>query len=505
MAHKRKSGNKITFWRVNHPKLVNIIGVNLMYFINQKIIVTSGKLSVSNLKLMRRGDYFYLYHGSIDSMIEYGMTLIDKSGDDMVDGEIKLIGRIIDDEIEPCSIMNGFFQRRYEIIFPTDGIPISGNYYEGLQKNYDPNFPSDDNEIIYEIPQSQSSTLEKNILIPFFGVKIKVFSGLWTAKAKQPIKINFVPNFSVKQEKFFSLNMIFNGVPGTGKTYLTKAYAVAICGNKTIVEALQPYDSEFISDIYDEIKQEYDKFKAEGRIKFVTFHQSYGYEDFIEGLSPILDTNGNISYKIKPGVFKKFCETARMAPNENFVFIIDEINRGNISKIFGELITLIEEDKREEISVTLPYSQEEFTVPRNVYIIGTMNTADRSIAMLDTALRRRFEFIEMMPRPELLPENIEGVNVQKLLEELNRRIELYYDRDHLIGHAYFIKCKTLADLSKVFINKIIPLLQEYFFEDYETIYKVLGDKFITREAFGNEKYRYKINKAAFNDAESYKL
>ncbi|MBR2774435.1 MAG: hypothetical protein IKD73_05525, partial [Selenomonadaceae bacterium] len=138
-------------------------------------------------------------------------------------------------------------------------------------------------------------------------------------------------------------------------------------------------------------------------------------------------------------------------------------------------------------------------------IIGTMNTADRSIALLDTALRRRFEFIEMMPRPELLPENIEGVNVQKLLEELNRRIELYYDRDHLIRHAYFIKCKTLADLSKVFINKIIPLLQEYFFEDYETIYKVLGDKFITREALGNEKYRYKINKAAFNDAESYKL
>ena len=296
-------------------------------------------------------------------------------------------------------------------------------------------------------------------------------------------------------KRIFHLNQIFHGVPGTGKTFSTTSYAVAICNNKNLDD----------NPNYNEIKQEYDKFKAEGRIKFVTFHQSYVYEDFIEGLSPIIDERGNISYKIKPGVFKKFCETARMAPNENFVFIIDEINRGNISKIFGELITLIEEDKREEISVTLPYSQEEFTVPRNVYIIGTMNTADRSIAMLDTALRRRFEFIEMMPRPELLPENIEGVNVQKLLEELNRRIELYYDRDHLIGHAYFIKCKTLADLSKVFINKIIPLLQEYFFEDYETIYKVLGDKFITREALGNEKYRYIINKAAFNDAESYKL
>ena len=192
----------------------------------------------------------------------------------------------------------------------------------------------------------------------------------------------------------------------------------------------------------------------------MTFHQSYGYEDFIEGIKPTL-TNGNISYKVEAGIFKKFCDEAR-GRNENFVFIIDEINRGNISKIFGELITLIEDDKREEISATLPYSQENFTVPKNVYILGTMNTADRSIALLDTALRRRFNFVEMMPRPELLSDNVDGVNLRELLEKLKRKIEILYDREHTIGHAYFIKCKTLADIAEVFQ---IQAQEKYLFDE----------------------------------------
>ena len=166
---------------------------------------------------------------------------------------------------------------------------------------------------------------------------------------------------------------------------------------------------------------------------------------------------------------------------------------------------MIEDDKREELYVTLPYSQEEFTVPKNVYIIGTMNTADRSIALLDTALRRRFNFVEMMPRPELLSENVEGVNLRGLLEELNKRIETLYDRDHLIGHAYFIKCETLADIAEVFRNKIIPLLQEYFFDDYEQIQKVLGDKIIKRKPLDGDKFRYTVDVDALKDAESYKL
>ena len=146
----------------------------------------------------------------------------------------------------------------------------------------------------------------------------------------------------------------------------------------------------------------------------------------------------------------------------------------SISKIFGELITLIEDDKREEISATLPYSQEEFTVPRNVYIIGTMNTADRSIALMDTALRRRFDFIEMMPRPDLLKSDVEGVNLQNVLKELNEQIKQLRDREHTIGHAYFMNnCASRADIDRIFRNKIIPLLQEYFFDDYERINEIL--------------------------------
>lgn len=486
MAYERKSGALRTICGINHSSKY-FSQENRLKFLDESIIVLS-KEFIEQIKAIYIGDYFYLYDSDTLGQVQ----------------RINLIGQVIG-KTKPYNKEETFFCRKYKIIFPSDGIPLSSTFY--LNSSKKDSFSNESNEIIFEISPRQSVEFERDILRKFFGISIKDLPDLWNSKtiplsiSKNSIYINSLPEIkssillSIQQQRIFPLNMIFYGVPGTGKTFSTTAYAVSICNNKSLDD----------NPNYDEIKQEYDKFKSGRMIKFVTFHQSYSYEDFIEGIKPVIDEKGNISYEVKPGVFKKFCERAKNFPRTNFVFIIDEINRGNISKIFGELITLIEEDKREEISVTLPYSQEEFTVPRNVYIIGTMNTADRSIALLDTALRRRFEFIEMMPRPELLPENIEGVNVQKLLEELNRRIELYYDRDHLIGHAYFIKCKTLADLSKVFINKIIPLLQEYFFEDYETIYKVLGDKFITREAFGNEKYRYKINKAAFNDAESYKL
>lgn len=289
-------------------------------------------------------------------------------------------------------------------------------------------------------------------------------------------------------KKIFPFNQIFYGPPGTGKTYNTRRYAIEICDN----QKLETVDTKKYSDLC-----------AEGRINFVTFHQSYGYEDFIEGIKPIVDERGNITYKVADGVFKKFCETARIRRNENFVFIIDEINRGNISKIFGELITLIEDDKREEISVILPYSQTEFTVPRNVYIIGTMNTADRSIALLDTALRRRFDFIEMMPCSDLLSKNIDGVNLQKFLDRLNTQIETILDREHTIGHAYFIGCKTINDIAAVLRNKIIPLLQEYFFDDYEQIISVLGEKFFNKMRLNDEKFSYTVNKDALLKSENY--
>ena len=223
--------------------------------------------------------------------------------------------------------------------------------------------------------------------------------------------------------------------------------------------------------------------------KFVTFHQSYGYEDFLEGLKPKTDDTGAISYEIEPGVFKDICDKAKNDPANEYLLIIDEINRGNIAKIFGELITLIEDDKRQgaknEMTVTLPYSKEDFTVPLNLSILGTMNTADRSIALLDIALRRRFTFLEIMPDYSIINYPIGELNIGVLLKELNNMVASLIDRDHQIGHSYFcgivkkIKNEELksakTELRFVWYRKIIPLLQEYFYNDWEQLKLVLGD------------------------------
>ena len=223
------------------------------------------------------------------------------------------------------------------------------------------------------------------------------------------------------------------------------------------------------------------------RYEFVTFHQSFAYEDFIEGIKPILPDNeeemADLSYKIEDGIFKNLCLKAKNDPDNRYAIFIDEINRGNVSAIYGELITLIETDKRagakNELSIKLPYSKKEFSVPSNLDIYGTMNTADRSVEALDTALRRRFEFKEMMPDyAVIINEKVKGKQLSEVLKTINRRIELLIDRDHTIGHSYFVGVDTPEKLANAFNNKIVPLLQEYFYGDYGKIGLVLGEGFV---------------------------
>lgn len=370
------------------------------------------------------------------------------------------------------------------------------------------------------------------------------------------------------------LNLILYGPPGTGKTYNTLFKAFEIIKGEDFIKGKS----------YDDLKPEFDRLVSEGQIVFTTFHQSMSYEDFIEGIKPVVEDN-EMTYKVQGGIFKKLCERAsqeysvsnfnacydkfvtdvinkgvrvklksvggkdfhvdvnskgslnlyttdkqnfngvltkekiektyigeldywkgymqgvidhlkkkyklgdpkKIDKRENYVLIIDEINRGNVAQIFGELITLIEPSKRlcnsEEMKAILPYSSAQkgepvyFGVPNNLYIIGTMNTADRSVEALDTALRRRFSFEEIMPNPELLKdENNQDIKIElsNLLKTINERIVALKDREHKIGHSYFMGLKTDSDLKDVFKDKIIPLLQEYFYGDYKKIYYVLG-------------------------------
>lgn len=298
-------------------------------------------------------------------------------------------------------------------------------------------------------------------------------------------------------------NTLLYGPPGTGKTFVLKERAVR--------SAVGDHDDSSRNDIWLALLEA-------GRIEFTTFHQAFAYEEFIEGLRPVIDDEtSEVRYEVAPGLFKRLAFRAMaeglegtrslsesddpesfaakaLADGEKFdfrnarqyVLVIDEINRGNVARVFGELITLLEDDKRltakEELRVTLPVSGHRFAVPPNLHILGTMNTADRSIALIDVALRRRFQFEEMRPSSRVI-RNILGQRgvhgdfidaLSKVFDKLNERLRFVFDREHQIGHAYFLGVKSVADLRDVFAHKVIPLLQEYFFGSWEKVALVLG-------------------------------
>ena len=273
-----------------------------------------------------------------------------------------------------------------------------------------------------------------------------------------------------------ALNTILYGPPGTGKTYATRRRCVGICCANTKLS------EEDVDCLYRQLV-------SVRRVEFITFHQSYGYEEFVEGLRPHNDEGAGFRLVASDGVLKRIAERARGKLGEPHVLVIDEINRANVSKVMGELVTLLEEDKREgttnEVAVILPHSGETFTLPRNLHILGTMNTADRSIALLDTALRRRFEFEELPPDPEALGAAAEatGVDLPGVLRVMNERLEWLRDRDHLIGHAWLMRARTRSDVDRVMRRKVIPLLAEYFYDDWRKVRAVLGgtDDFVARE------------------------
>ena len=301
-----------------------------------------------------------------------------------------------------------------------------------------------------------------------------------------------------------ALNTILYGPPGTGKTYQTARHCVETCDGTTGLPD-------------DDIRDRYQELVNCERIEFITFHQSYGYEEFVEGLrpSPSEDGQGGLRLEATPGVLKRIADRARKHQESRYVLVIDEINRANVSKVMGELITLLEEDKREgaehEVAVTLPHSGERFTLPQNLYILGTMNTADRSIALIDTALRRRFEFDEIAPKPELL-KVVERINLPDVLEAINERLEYLIDRDHLIGHAWLMNAGTKAEVDRIMRRKIIPLIAEYFYDDWRKVRAVLGntDHFVRSKRLArppgldevdmDERYRWTVREKFAGDA-----
>lgn len=486
----------------------------------------------------------------------------------------------------PCDKGSGWVQRPYEVLKAAN----FSTPYEKSSKKWTPR----GNSTFWNVPKHELPEFEGTLLQPYFSLNLEDIMDLDVVSGETPIT-RATTTATVDSGP---LNRILYGPPGTGKTYRSVAEAVAIIEGASTSTLMAP-------DAYKNTKARFDHYRTAGQIEFVTFHPSYAYQDFVEGIRPDATDSGQLVYGVEPGVLKRIALAAetnwrasmkspdsgmtdderferafaqviedieeseqgyvetklkkgypaqvraaskgqgfvlslpgyptlyntpkfqlkKLWPNrqaikkpadtklyngsffwaalkrleatdanlgqpesvesvelQRYVLVIDEINRGNIAKIFGELITLIEDDKRlgatHELTVRLPYSPDEppFGLPPNLYLLGTMNTADRSIALLDTALRRRFHFEELMPNPEVLTiDTINGVSLKKLLAIMNKRIVYLFDRDHTIGHAYFSCIQSFAELESRFLHKIIPLLQEYFFDDWSKIQLIFKD------------------------------
>ncbi len=276
--------------------------------------------------------------------------------------------------------------------------------------------------------------------------------------------------------------IILYGPPGTGKTYWAERTAKELAARACFSRTFDGLTDEQKTKIQGNTNT------SHGNVRICCFHPAYGYEDFLEGLRPEATTT-HMQFVPRPGIFKQLCRDASAAPQERFYLIIDELNRGDVPRIFGELLTVLEKDKRHK-PILLPLTQEHFQVPPNVYMIGTMNTADRSIALLDTALRRRFGFIELMPESEPLKKaETGGIPFGPWLESLNSRIRQHVGRDARnlqIGHAYLMeKGQPIADfttLARVVQEDILPLLEEYCYEDYGKLEQILGPGLVDRNA-----------------------
>jgi 5-methylcytosine-specific restriction protein B len=268
--------------------------------------------------------------------------------------------------------------------------------------------------------------------------------------------------------------VILYGPSGTGKTYWARIAAFELAAREVFRKTRDQLDPK--ERVLIEGSEQ-----GNGLVRACTFHPAYGYEDFLEGYRPT-STNGALGFERRDGIFKRLCKDAAQAPERTHYLLVDEVNRGDIPRIFGELLTLLEMDKR-GMTLTLPASGEVFSVPPNVRVIGTMNTADRSIALLDTALRRRFGFIELMPEYELLRDVVfENLPIGDWLKVLNGEVRKRLGNDGRnlqIGHAFFMQngspITDAGTFLKVLFEDVVPLLEEYFYDDPEGLAQLLGN------------------------------